>query len=170
VVARGRRVILRRKRMVDIQEDYAWRSDEELTRLDASAPLRLSFSDYARNWNLDMRFTDTPTRYFAIEDEGGRRIGNVMFYNLNRSRAEAEVGISVGDRTAWGKGYGSDAMHTASRYFLEREGLKRLYLHTLESNMRAQKAFRRAGFVTSGVSWRDGQSFVVMELRPGAPG
>jgi RimJ/RimL family protein N-acetyltransferase len=41
----------------------------------------------------------------------------------------------------------------------------RFYLHTLDWNTRAQRAFEKAGFVRCGTSWRDGNTFVVMELR-----
>jgi len=112
-----------------------------------------------------MRYTDMAARYFAVEDEGGHRIGNVMYYNLDRSRGEAEIGISIGARDAWGKGYGSDAMRTAARYVLSTVDLKRLYLRTLDWNERAQRAFQKAGFVAYGSSFREGHKFILMEFR-----
>jgi RimJ/RimL family protein N-acetyltransferase len=42
--------------------------------------------------------------------------------------------------------------------------IRRLYLHTLDWNVRAQRAFRRAGFRECGTSWRDGHTFVMMEM------
>ncbi|HXG36916.1 MAG TPA: GNAT family N-acetyltransferase, partial [Dehalococcoidia bacterium] len=152
IIWRGRKTVLRRKRASDIHEDYAWRRDEELAKLDATLPLRMPFDDYARNWYFDMRYTDITTRYFAIEDESGRRIGNVMYYNLDRVRKEAEVGISIGYREAWGQGYGSDALRAAVYYILSHTELKRLYLRTLEWNQRAQRAFLKAGFQYCGTS------------------
>jgi RimJ/RimL family protein N-acetyltransferase len=43
--------------------------------------------------------------------------------------------------------------------------MNRLYLHTLDWNRRAQRAFQKAGFTVSGTSWRDGHTFMVMEAR-----
>ena len=43
--------------------------------------------------------------------------------------------------------------------------LGRLYLHTLDWNARAQGAFRKVGFEISGTSWRDGHTFIIMEVR-----
>ncbi|MDT7944272.1 MAG: GNAT family N-acetyltransferase [Dehalococcoidia bacterium] len=164
VVARGRRTILRRKRMTDVVQDYAWRADEELAAYDAAPPLRMPFQDYARTWELDMRFTDAALRNLAIEDEEGRRIGNIMYYNVDRWRQEAELGISIGLREYWGRGYGSDAVETIVHHLFRATSLRRLYLHTLTWNVRAQRAFRKAGFVPCGTAFRNGHAFVVMEV------
>ena len=165
VVARGRRTIIRRKRMADAADDYGWRSDEDLARYDATMPVRVSFSDYQRSWSFDLRFTDLAIRSYAIEDENGRHIGNVMYYNLNRALGEAEVGISIGDRGCWGRGYGSDALEAVLSFLFQETGLRRLYLHTLVWNQRAQRCFEKAGFQACGSSWRNGHTFLMMEVR-----
>jgi RimJ/RimL family protein N-acetyltransferase len=165
VVARGRRTVVRRKRLPDARDEYRWRSDPELARFDASRPVQTPFEAYERNWSFDYRFTDMAGRSFAIEDEQGRHIGNVMYYNTDHARGEAEVGISIGEREYWSGGYGSDAVQFVTRALLEDGRLNRLYLHTLDWNKRAQRAFEKAGFTICGTSWRDGHTFIVMEVR-----
>lgn len=165
VVARGRRTVVRRKRLSDARDEYRWRTDAELAKFDASRPVQTGFESYERNWSFDYRFTDMAGRSFAVEDEGGRHIGNVMYYNIDHQRAEAEIGISIGERSYWSSGYGSDAIEALTRKLFHSTPLKRFYLHTLDWNRRAQRAFRRAGFQVCGTSWRDGHTFVVMELR-----
>ena len=100
-----------------------------------------------------------------IADESGRHIGNVMYYNIDAARDEAEIGIRIGERDYWSRGYGSDALETVARLLLASGEVRRLYLHTLDWNGRAQKAFQKAGFVVCGTSWRDGHNFIVMEMR-----
>jgi RimJ/RimL family protein N-acetyltransferase len=175
VVARGRRTVVRRKRLPDAADEYRWRSDPELARFDASRPVQTPFEAYERNWSFDYRFTDMAGRSFAIEDENGRHIGNVMYYNIDSARSEAELGISIGEPACWSQGYGSDAVEALIKeLFAEgrRVGpsgasarMNRLYLHTLDWNRRAQRAFQKAGFTVSGTSWRDGHTFIVMEAR-----
>jgi RimJ/RimL family protein N-acetyltransferase len=106
-----------------------------------------------------------PGRSFAIEDECGRHIGNIMYYNIDGVRSEAEIGISIGERDWWSLGYGSDALEAVVRGLFAASNLARLYLHTLDWNERAQRAFRRAGFELCGTSWRDGHTFLIMEVR-----
>jgi len=167
VVARGRKTIIRRKRLSDLAQDYSWRTDEELAQYDAAPPLRLPLQEFARTWESEMRFTDAPLRNMAIEEETGQRIGNIMYYNVDRWRQEAELGISIGLRYYWGQGYGSDAVRAIVRYLFQTTQLQRIYLHTLNWNVRAQKAFQKAGFVPCGTSFRGPHTFIVMEtLRP----
>ena len=165
VVARGRKTVVRRKRMSDAAEEYEWRKDAELARYDASRPVQVPFADYQRNWSFDMRYTDAAGRSFAVEDESGRHIGNIMYYNQDGERGEAELGISIGERRCWDRGYGSDAVWALVRHLFRTTGLRRLYLHTLDWNERAHKAFEKAGFADCGTSWRDGNTFLVMEVR-----
>jgi RimJ/RimL family protein N-acetyltransferase len=164
VAARGRRVILRHKRLSDGANDYVWRCDEELARFDAAPPLRTTFVNFHASLTAQQRYPDAGRRSFAIEDEGGRHIGNVMYYNL-REEDEAELGITIGDRSYWGQGYGSDAVQALVRLLFRSKGLRRVFLHTLDWNTRAQRCFGRAGFVPQGTVWRDGQNFILMELR-----
>ena len=164
VVACGRRTVIRRKRIDEAAAEYRWRSDPEMARYDASRPVQVPFEDYRRNWAFDYRFTDMPGRSFAIEDENGRHIGNVMYYNIDKARGEAEIGISIGEREFWSQGYGSDALAAMARHLFEATALNRLYLHTLDWNERAQRGFRKAGFSSRGTSWRDGHTFVIMEV------
>jgi RimJ/RimL family protein N-acetyltransferase len=163
VVARGRRTTVRRKRLADAADEYRWRSDAELAKFDASRPVSTPFDAYERNWSFDYRFTDMAGRSFAVEDENGRHIGNVMYYNLDAARGEAEIGISIGERDHWSQGYGTDALCALIDVLMESGIVNRLYLHTLDWNGRAQRAFAKAGFSVCGTSWRDSHTFIVME-------
>ena len=164
VVARGRKTTIRRKRLTDAADEYRWRSDAELARYDASRPVQVPYDSYFRNWSFDYRFTDMGGRSFAIENEAGRHIGNLMYYNIDPARGEAEIGISIGERDCWSAGYGTDAISALTRVLLGRGDITRLYLHTLDWNVRAQRAFEKAGFRACGTSWRDARTFVVMEI------
>ncbi len=164
IVARGHRTVVRRKRLADVEDEFRWRSDPELAHFDASRPAQTPFANYERNWAFDFRFTDMPRRSFAIEAENGRHIGNVMYYNYDPNRLEAEIGISIGERDFWDGGYGTDALSALVRALFNEGDLQRLYLHTLDWNIRAQRSFRKAGFRECGTSWRDGHTFVMMEM------
>lgn len=169
VVARGRKTVVRRKRLADAADEYRWRSDPELAKYDASRPVSTPFEAYQRNWSFDYRFTDMAGRSFAVEDENGRHIGNVMYYNLDASRGEAEIGISIGEHECWSQGYGTDALCALIDVLMDEGIASRLYLHTLDWNGRAQRAFEKAGFTVCGTSWRDSHTFIVMERLQGQP-
>ena len=76
---------------------------------------------------------------FAVETLDGKHIGNCAYYGVNETKGEAELGIMIGDRDCWDKGYGADAVGTLLDYIFRRTNLKRIHLKTLDSNIRAQK-------------------------------
>ena len=53
---RGGRIILRDKRPTDAENDYRWRSDPELARLDAAIPLTMSFERYLKLFEDQMKY------------------------------------------------------------------------------------------------------------------
>ena len=164
-VARGTLVRLRHKRLDDAENDYRWRCDAELARFDAAAPLRISFDDFLATYREDIAYPSPFRRVFAIETFDGKHIGNIMYYNIDETRGEAELGITIGDRRYWGRGYGRDAVKTFVRYLFTHTSLRRIYLNTLDWNVRAQKAFQAAGFVPYGTNRRGVHSFISMEIR-----
>jgi RimJ/RimL family protein N-acetyltransferase len=161
----GRKVVLREKRISDAKDDYAWRSDPELARLDAAPPLRLSFSKFMLTYSEELQHSSPRQRRFAIETLDGKHIGNCMYYDIDKEKGEAEIGIMLGERSYWDQGYGTDAITTLTRHAFEEAGLKRLYLRTLSWNLRAQKCFEKCGFLSCGHILRGSNNFLFMELK-----
>ena len=163
-VARGELVVLREKRLGDAPNDYRWRTDAELAHYDAARPFAATYHDYLALYRDELSYPSPYRHSLAIEDVDGRHIGNAMYYNIDTVRREAEIGITIGERGYWGRGYGADAVKTLVISIIEATGFRRVYLKTLDWNTRAQRAFERAGFRVCGRSRRGGNSFVVMEF------
>ncbi len=163
-VARGERVILREKRLSDARDDFRWRSDAELARYDAARPFTGAFSDYLAIFEDELRFPSPDRRSFSIDDLHGKHIGNVMYYNVDPVRREVEIGITIGERAYWGRGYGTDAVRAFTRYLIEQLGFERVHLKTLDWNHRAQRAFLKAGFRVVARTRRGASSFYLMEF------
>ncbi|MBI2724263.1 MAG: GNAT family N-acetyltransferase [Chloroflexi bacterium] len=162
-VARGELVILRDKRLGDAHNDFRWRTDAELARFDAARPFAATYNDYLALYRDELQYPSPYRRSLAIEDSGGRHIGNAMYYNIDAIRREAEIGITIGERDYWSRGYGTDAVRTLAAHIMRATGFRRVYLKTLDWNTRAQRAFEKAGFRVCGRSRRGGNAFVLME-------
>ena len=160
----GSKVILRDKRLADAQDDYTWQTDPALARLDAVPLLATTFSQYLVDYVSELRYSSATRCRFAIETLDGQHIGNCTYYGINEAKGEAELGIMIGNRNCWDKGYGADAVATLLSYIFRRTNLKRIYLKTLDLNHRAQKCFQKCGFTPYGHLDKDGFSFVLMEL------
>jgi RimJ/RimL family protein N-acetyltransferase len=61
-----------------------------------------------------------------------------------------ELGILIGEKDYWGKGYGTDAIVTVLRFAFEAMNLHRVWLTTGENNPRAFACYRRCGFREEG--------------------
>ncbi len=165
IVAVGALVRLRVKQLEDAENDYAWRCDPELAAYDAARPLRASFKTFVSTMREELNYPATHRRTFAIEDlESERHIGNVMYYGYDPRAAEAELGITIGERDFWSSGYGTDAVRTLLSHLFEELGLRRVYLHTLSWNYRAQRCFDRAGFSRVRDVQRGGHEFILMDI------
>jgi RimJ/RimL family protein N-acetyltransferase len=164
VELRGVRVILRDKRLEDAEYDYIWRSDPELAKLDAAYPLTMNFDRYLKIFQDQLRYPTPGSHHFAIEVAENKFVGNCMYYDLDSINREAELGIVIGDRDYWSGAYGYDAVVTLLDYMFSEKNLKRVYLHTLEWNNRAQRCFSKCGFNPVRPVRRMGQDFILMEV------
>ncbi len=164
-VARSARVLLREKRLGDAPDDFRWRTEAELSRYDGARPLTLAFQEFLALYREELLFPSPYRRSLAIEDEAGCHIGNVMYYNIDTLRQEAELGITIGERPYWGQGYGTEAVRLLVEHLLGRTGFRRVHLKTLGWNRRARRCFEKAGFVECGRAHRGDNRFVLMELR-----
>jgi RimJ/RimL family protein N-acetyltransferase len=162
---KGSKVVLRGKRLEDARNDYAWKTDAELAQLDATLPLDIPFSYYLINYAEELRYGNMRGRHYAIETLDGKHIGNCSYYNLDQDEREAELGILIGERAYWNKGYGTEAVTILVTHIFEETNIKRIYLHTLQGNIRAQKCFQKCGFTPFGRVTRGEHNFILMELK-----
>lgn len=162
---RAAQVVLRDKVLADGHDDHRWRSDEELAELDASTRLRQPLADFLRDYEIELSHPNLWTRRYAIDTLDGAHIGNCMLYDIDPINGQCEIGIILGDRAYWGKGYGRAALRLLiAKCFVEMPSMKRLYLHTLEWNVRARRAFSACGFRETGPVSRRGRNFIKMEV------
>ena len=160
----GVRVILRDKQIEDSELDYRWRSDPELAKLDAAYPLTMNYDRYVKMFEDQLKYPSPGSHHYGIEVAGSKLIGNCMYYDLDSVNKEAELGIVIGDREYWSGSYGFDAVVTLLEHMFVVRDLKRVYLHTLEWNDRAQSCFSRCGFNPVRNVRRMGHDFILMEV------
>ena len=96
-------------------------------------------SESANSFNFEIHVADD-----------GRYIGNVGLKDVDFVHRHAEVGIAIGDKTAWGKGYGADAIATCLKFAFLTLGLHRVFIKAHEDHTRALDLYRRLGFVETG--------------------
>lgn len=130
-----------------------WSRDSEYYRLlDDEMPHLRSTQEW-QAWMEKELEDDQPYRgnFFSIHTlEGDRYIGFVGLGGIAWHHGEASIGIGIGEREFWGRGYGTDAMRVILRYAFTELNLFRVSLGTFEYNARAIRSYEKAGFVLEG--------------------
>ena len=102
----GEKIKIREKRLTDVRDDYQWCRDLELSQLDAAQPLNVSYSQFVTEYTAELRFPSLTRRRYGVDTLDGEHIGNCSYYNIDIRRSETEIGIMIGNRDYWNKGYG----------------------------------------------------------------
>ena len=160
----GKLVRLRAREPGDAERAYRWINDPEVARfLVVRYPQSLAAE---RAW---IEHTPAPSFQMvalAIDTLDGIHIGNIDLRDIQPENRHAEIGIMIGEKEYWGRGYGSDAVRTLAGFAFRQMNLQRVYLRTYEYNLRAQRAFAKAGFAVEGrlcrQVYRDGRYWDVI--------
>ena len=146
---KGEKVILRPLEELlndeNLKKIYSWHRDHEVMFWLGCRPVQSSFSGFASWFRRSIGKLDQDMA-FGIIDGTGELIGRISCYGFDGARKEAEIGIMIGEKHLWGKGYGRDALITFLRYLFNEKGLKRVRLRTMDRNGRARRCFSKCGF------------------------
>ena len=160
----GAKVVLRDKLLEDSVNDYAWRTDPELSKLDATRPIKMSYSAFMKYSRGELDYPNSSSKRLAVDTIEGIHIGNCMYYDIDTVNKEAEIGIMIGNRDYWGQGYGFDVMVTLIDHIFSNSSLRRVYLHTLDWNERARCCFEKVGMKVVKTVRRSGFNFYLMDM------
>ncbi len=146
----GRRVRLRPLRDGDLDRRVEWLQDVETQVLFTGRPLAKQYaSPEAYQWRINLE-TDPSAVVFAIDDRTGRHIGYVDLHRIDWREKSARLTILIGERSARGAGYGTDAIETLLYYAFRELGLEEVRLRVFNFNKRAIRCYEKCGFVVTG--------------------
>jgi diamine N-acetyltransferase len=147
----GKHIRLRAIEREDLPKFVEWMNDPEVTS-GLLIHIPLSMADEQR-WFEGMAQRPAAERVLAIEMRDGdswRMIGTTGFHEINMVNREAEFGISIGDKSIWNQGYGTEATRLMLQHGFETLNLNRIYLRVYETNPRAIRAYEKVGYVHEG--------------------
>ncbi len=100
-------------------------------------------------------FANTPNYFWALLETGHDflHIGNVNAY-VDPINETADVGILIGETSAWGKGYAVEAFEAVINYFIEEQRLRKVTAGTLLANTQMLKVMEKAGMIEDGIRKR----------------
>lgn len=153
----SRLVVIGTPRMRIESFSEAWLSERYVSWLNDPELMRFSENRHRRHTEESCReyaasFEGTPHYFWAIvaHDSALGHIGNITAY-VNPEHGLADVGILVGERQVWGRGYGTEAWMAVCDFLLREVGLRKVTAGTLSVNRGMLSIMNRTGMQQDGV-------------------
>jgi len=156
-VLKGAKVTLRPPDETDAARAIEWFADQEVTRyLATTFPLSLE-----QEQETLKKLGESKSDVFWIIEVEGRAIGATGIHRIDWINANATTGTVIGDKAAWGKGHGSEAMALRTEYAFLQLNLHKLKSGAFMDNDRSKRALQKVGYREVGVRhedfWREGR-------------
>lgn len=133
-----------------------WGRDSELLRLAESDPAQMWSEKKHKEWMEKRMEKDGENSFrFSIRTLSDDRLIGEVSIHPQWVDADAWVGIGLGERDHWGRGYGTDAMRLIVQYGFIELNLQRVSLALHSYNERALKSYEKAGFKVEGILRQD---------------
>jgi RimJ/RimL family protein N-acetyltransferase len=149
MILEGMLLRLRAQEIDDLERGHAWTNDREISyQMGTRYPRSLA--------EQERRLNEQPPGGYgngvrlAIDTLDGRHIGSTDFVPADADDRCAGMGIMIGDKGYWSRGYGTDAVLTLLRFGFEQMNLNRIWLHVFEYNERAIACYKKCGFQIEG--------------------
>jgi [ribosomal protein S5]-alanine N-acetyltransferase len=142
----GGRVSLRLLTPSDCTDRYvAWLADPEVNRFLETRYAEQTL-EMIQGFVTSMLSSEHSYLFAIVENTSGEHVGNIKIGPVVPRHLYADVSYFVGERSAWGKGYGTEAVRLVTRFGFERLGLHRCQAGFYESNIGSQRVLEKAGY------------------------
>ena len=146
----------------NLYKHFAWNNDPELNRLDNEFPYeKETLSAFKRRFEQMIDHPSPESRDFEICVDDGIVIGIAYVARISQHNRHCTIGITIGDRDYWGKGYGRASIEALLRFCFEELNMHRVSAEIFEYNAAWRKLAVWAGFKQEGTDrdylYRDGQ-------------
>lgn len=154
----------------DVATIHAWRSDRAVVDTLTGAFRHVNLAADEQWFERYMASRRSEVRLGIVLRESHMLIGVAYLLQIDWVHRSAQLGLVIGAREQWGKGYGTTATRLVVAHAFDDLNLHRIHLDVLEDNAAAITVYERCGFVREGVVrdavYKNGayRSLVVMGL------
>ncbi|GMQ58838.1 GNAT family protein [Vallitalea sediminicola] len=147
----GKKIRLREYRKSDVETAQKYINDKELKKnLNPGIPFPFTLQDEEKWFESNTALKDTYN--FAIETlEDNIYIGGCGINQVDWKNSNVEIGIFIGNKEYWNKGYGTDAMNVLIRFIFNEMNINKIKLDVYSFNDRAMRCYEKCGFKKEGV-------------------
>lgn len=147
----GDKVYLRALIESDAEGPYSrWLNDKEVTKYLESGYFpntTESLKDYIKRYSN----TDKALMLGIIEKSSDRHIGNIKLEPINWVHRTGVIGIMIGEKDCYGKGYATEAIKLVLEHGFNRLNLRKISLGVVADNAAAKRVYEKLGFEVEGI-------------------
>ncbi len=147
----GERIYFREVRLTDVGDTYyRWMNDIEVTCYLESRFFPNSI-EHLREYVANKQ-NDKNNIFLAIVlKENDRHIGNIKLGPIDWIHRTGDIGLIIGDKSCWGKGYATESIKLMVKYGFDILNLHKITAGCYSCNQGSAKAFQKAGFDIEGL-------------------
>ena len=140
----GDRIYLRPLDMEDADAFVSWLNDTEIRQyLGMISPMnRLREREYLKDLYKDEKRLNLG----IVLKKKDELIGGVGLHDISLTHRNTEIGIVIGNKNYWSKGYGTEALKLMMGHGFDQLNIHRIFLRVISNNARAIRAYEKAGF------------------------
>jgi len=150
----GQRIRLRPVEKDDLPRYVKWFSDPDV-RANLAHHLPVSQAQEEKWFERNLQAGDTQS--WAIDAQPDDmavgpwvHIGSCGLHEIDWRHRNAELGILIGARDFWNRGYGTDTVATLAGWSFNTLNLHRIFLRVFADNTRAIRCYEKVGFQHEG--------------------
>ena len=146
---KGEKVSLRPIVRSDLDRLNQWKNDAEVYVYLGGGYQPLS-KDQQEKWMDSMIDLTGNDRRFMVVDNCGEPVGMAGLYGISWIHRTCEIGIYLGEKDQWGKGYAREACRLIEGYAREVLNLRKIKLKVVSDNQTACTMWEKLGYKQIG--------------------
>jgi RimJ/RimL family protein N-acetyltransferase len=149
------RLILKDHTKENLEKLNSWFNDKELSFYDDEEPFTLQDLDeteqYLVNKLISSGFNANKNIiHIAIHTKEGSLIGYCMIALIDKHNKKCKIGLTIGEKSQWGNGYGKETLQTLIEYCFSFLGMNRITAEIFSMNKTSIRLFEGLGFKKEG--------------------
>jgi len=152
----------------DAEQFTAWLNDMDVTK-------NLPFYSAVVNSHTEKSILEKISQdhvYSIIDNAANELIGNCGYKSIDHVNQNGEIGIFIGSKKHWSKGYGTEALSLLLDYGFKALNLHNIFLKLYSCNDRALACYKKIGFKLIGIQReamlrdRKRHDYIFMDILP----
>lgn len=129
---------------------YKWLNDPEVTRYQNKGHYKNTRKKQGEYLEATLK-NDRDVLFAIIDKRTGRHIGSAGLHKIDAHNRSADLGIMIGEKQFWGRGYGRTAWNMVAYYGFKRLRLRRIQATVFKDNLPSLRSAFTSGFRKEGL-------------------